>query len=959
MFKRILFTILLSFLPAYLFADTYLVYRVQKPDYRKRFFTIETEHFFIHYHNGLEDWAKGVNNIAEDVYEKLTQEFNYHPEEKTHVVIMDRSDLVSGYAMVFPYNTIFLNPGYPDLDTTIGEYDNFLYNLFVHEYAHILSMDVTEGYSGKLRKIFGKPVPAETPSSGLFFLLLSPPNIFMPRWWHEGIATEVEAKYGFGGRGKRSFYDMVFRMAVEEDYLPSIDMINGDIPFWTKGHSSYIYGYNLFAYLKERYDLKYSFLVKRHSARVPYFINAVPKQLFNGKDYKMLYEESLQWLKEKQGERLKAFKTTKLTEGERLPFNHEIIKNPRLSGDGKKIAFRSDDPDEGAGVIVAERESGKILAEIPAKNSRGSIVFSPDGNKIYFPRIVRKEAGYFQSLYQHDLSSGKTKRIFDGLRIKDIDLDAEGKHFIAIYLEDGKEGVAKIDVSNPEKPEVTTIIKPEACRLGQVRWSKDGRIVVYSKKVGGKSSISVLNLETREEKVLLESPHILEYPAFGDDERGIYFISDETGIFNIYFINIADGDVKAVTNLVGGALFFDVRGGEIVYSSYHAKGIELRAIKAEKRLSVKELVKLDRDKAVEKAAIFVDKEAKPVKYSPIPTLKPGFFIPNILSDHRGTVLGFFTAGQDAIGYHTYTAEIDRGVASGENYFSINYLNDVFKPTFKVTAYAQPLLYSNFANLVDLWERSSLFRLETIYPLGRVFIRFGYEYEEKEPLNAYAKLLEGYFYKGNISTFLYGIDLISLRKTPKAISYEGGRSLSLLGKVSGRFLGGSLSKTEYFLFYDEYIDLKVTKEIKHDVFHINFNAALSKGREVAQGAFQLGGYKTPFIHFPLRGYTPRFETGEYIYTGSLEYRFPVAGFYKGRGTTPVFYENLSVNAFFDFGNIWGYGRKFSDDVKTALGYELKLDITLGYWLKVTPTLGVAKGLSKEGEKQLYFTIYSNF
>jgi len=958
---KLLFIIFLLF-PAHTFADTYLLYRMQKPDPDKTFYTIETEHFSIHFHNGVENWAEKIAALSEDVHSNLVAEFKYIPEEKTQVVIMDNNDLINGYSIVFPYNTIFLNVGFPDLDTTIGEYDDFLYNLFVHEYAHILSMDVSSGYSKTLRKIFGKPIPAETPTSGLFFLLLSPPNIFMPKWWHEGIATEVESRYGYGGRANKSFYDMIFRTAVYQENLPTIDKINGDIPYWTRGHTPYIYGYNLFAYLKERYNVKYSLLTRMHAERFPYFINAVPEKLYEGKDYAYLYEESLAWLKSKHTANINQILKSGLVEGERLPFDFETIKNPRVSKDGSKIAFRIEDPDYGNAVIIAERKSGVVLKKIPTRYSRGSLVFSDDGKKLYYLKLERRrQAGIFQSLYEYDIETKKSKKVIDWLRIKDIDLSPDGKDLAVIFVENGKEGVALLTLSNLEEKKKFVIVDLEFSRFGQVRWANSKNLIAFSKKEGEKSSLYLYNRDTKELKKLLEKDAVLEYPIFSPDDSYLYFVSDESGVFNIYSLNISNGSIKPITNLLGGALYFDVlKTGEVIFTSYNAKGMELRMIDEGESKGLFNLPSINRMVLREdKKTVPEHKDFKVKDYSSLNTLPPKFFIPDVYSDHKGSVLGVFTAGQDAIGYHTYTLELSRGLNSSETYYNLKYQNDMFTPTIKFSLYSQPLLYSNFANYIDLWEKSEVMRIETLMPFKGAFFKLGYEYENKSPLSEYAKLLKGYFYSGNISSFLFGFDFFNTRRYPNSISFEDGRTVSLLSKISGTFLGGDLSRTQYMLFYDEYVDLEFTKEIKHDVFHLNINLGIATGRETAQGAFQIGGFPTPYLTFPLRGYAPRFETGRYLYTGSLEYRFPITSFYKGDGTTPIFYERLSANAFFDFGNIWGYGKTFSDDLKTAIGYELKLDITLGYWLKVTPALGVAKGLSKEGEKQLYFTIYSNF
>ena len=45
--------------------------------------------------------------------------------------------------------------------------------------------------------------------------------------------------------------------------------------------------------------------------------------------------------------------------------------------------------------------------------------------------------------------------------------------------------------------------------------------------------------------------------------------------------------------------------------------------------------------------------------------------------------------------------------------------------------------------------------------------------------------------------------------------------------------------------------------------------------------------------------------------------------------------------------------------TGAGLEIRLDLVLGYWLKVTPAIGYAHGFDRTfGTDQIYFNIYSN-
>ena len=44
--------------------------------------TIETEHFYVHYHDGTERTAKTVAKIAEEVFDPVTSLYDHRPDQK-------------------------------------------------------------------------------------------------------------------------------------------------------------------------------------------------------------------------------------------------------------------------------------------------------------------------------------------------------------------------------------------------------------------------------------------------------------------------------------------------------------------------------------------------------------------------------------------------------------------------------------------------------------------------------------------------------------------------------------------------------------------------------------------------------------------------------------------------------------------------------------------------------------
>ena len=93
--------------------------------------------------------------------------------------------------------------------------------------------------------------------------------------------------------------------------------------------------------------------------------------------------------------------------------------------------------------------------------------------------------------------------------------------------------------------------------------------------------------------------------------------------------------------------------------------------------------------------------------------------------------------------------------------------------------------------------------------------------------------------------------------------------------------------------------------------------------------------------------------------TLEYRFPIKYFFRGWNTKPFFWDRLHVAAFADAGNVWGFNRRFDlDDFSAGIGAEARIDMVLGYKMKVTPAFGIARGITDDGETQVYITIYTD-
>ena len=117
--------------------------------------TLYTDHFEIHFHDGEKMLAYEVADISERVHKKLSATFNWSPEDRTQIILTDRFDFSNGLAYPMPRNwmQIIITP--PDSFSSIGDYDNWLELLIIHEYTHILHFDKSSGLPNALRNVFG------------------------------------------------------------------------------------------------------------------------------------------------------------------------------------------------------------------------------------------------------------------------------------------------------------------------------------------------------------------------------------------------------------------------------------------------------------------------------------------------------------------------------------------------------------------------------------------------------------------------------------------------------------------------------------------------------------------------------------------------------------------------------------------------------------------------------------
>ncbi len=181
---------------------------------------------FVHFPPHKSAFANRVIEILEDDIAKIHHYFDYQPQEDIHIVV-DSYNAANGSALVFPRNTIRLNDFPPYGYQSLVSGSDWLQVLVIHEYVHIITLEMTHGYMDRLRKVFGSSVKF----AGL-----------KPRWFLEGIAVWAESY--FTGQG-RVHHPWIRREALNfiEDQEFCADFHCFDNPhYFPFGHSAYWVG---------------------------------------------------------------------------------------------------------------------------------------------------------------------------------------------------------------------------------------------------------------------------------------------------------------------------------------------------------------------------------------------------------------------------------------------------------------------------------------------------------------------------------------------------------------------------------------------------------------------------------------------------------------------------------------------------------------------------------------------
>jgi len=938
-----------------------------------RFYTLETEHFRITYHTGLEEVANHVASTAESIHGNMTVVMGYVPtKDKTEVLLTDTSESANGSATALPYNAIRLLVTAPEDMSPLGDVDDWYLELVTHEYTHILHTDNIRGLPAIVNAVLGKTLA---------------PNQTQPRWILEGIGVYQESARTSAGRLRNSMWDMFLRADVLENNIATLDQISAFVRRWPQGNLFYLYGSYFVEWLVASYGDEVIRAVSRDYGEqiVPWGIQRSIRRV-TGKTYDELYPQWIAAMRARYEAQADAIRRVGIREGQRVTFHGQIARYPRWIPEqawpehrGGLVYYRDDVRSRPGLYTALTGAPTELVARTPTESfatfdPNGGLVFGSADfyrNVFLFGTIERLAPGKKSPYGLPD--GGRIRLTAPALRAADPAVSPDGRR--VVYVQNHA-GTRSIHIADLEADQITRS-RPLAATafLEQAftpRWSPDGKTVAYSVwKRGGARDIRLVDVATGAARELTDDRAVDGAPSFSPDGRFVMFHSDRTGVSNVYAYELATGRLRQVTNVLTGAYSPDVSpdGKRLAYVGYTKAGFDIFTMPLDESTWTEAAPHEDRRPLPPEVT---PRRWTPRPYRPWRTLAPRRYELDIGEGSFGRQVVVTALGNDITGLHGVAATAIVEAEKPELQGSLTYAYAALPVDFSVSAFRsitprsgyaigqyKPTIVQESAGVSTSlsYAQPKAFDARSVsvsHVLSRVGANFPMPIDKIDPYETPA-----YPPRGLTSSLAFRFSFSNAERYLWSVGGERGFAFGLGFDWTDPVLGSDFAG---FTVNGDFTTYLLMPWLRHHSLALHAGGGTSGGAFPGRGAFFIGGFTDlPIIDvlrnlliqggITLRGYAPVAVAGRSYTLTNAEYRFPIVNIDRGDSTLPVFLNRINGAVFFDYGSAFDV---FDDAAfKSGVGGELWFDATLGYVQPFTFRAGLARGLASLGVTKPYF------
>ncbi|MBN1970597.1 MAG: PD40 domain-containing protein [Candidatus Delongbacteria bacterium] len=688
--------IILSILVAVTLLFSFGKNKVQYHDFDWKY--LESSHFRVFYYPENSELATTCLEYAEEAYSSIKTSFIYD--------IRDRIDIVL-YASHNHFEETNISGSAPE--ESVGGFTEFFKNRVVIPYdgnwesfRHVIHHELTHAIQNKY--FF---------NGGFQSIAAGISKMNLPLWFIEGLA-EYESRNGWDRES-----DMYIRDAIYSNYLPSVNYLNN--------YMTYKGGQSLLFFISQKYGKSKIGDIIRKMSVLKSTETAFKEAI--GLEFNELSEEWHRWLLDNYWPTLaKSQRPDEIAKQitDHKKYENFINNSPTLSPDGLKLAFLSNKSDY-FDIYLMRTYDGKIIKKIVSGQSSGDfeefhwlrpgICWSPDSKKIAFAsKSAEQDAlNIFDAETGDDIAHLK----FDLDGLYSPDWSSNGYE---ICFAGQKNGVSNLYMYNIDT-EVLTKLTNDIYSVSYPKFSPDGSKILFSSDRSGDMNIKTIDYDVDLTKIDINRSDIYcidkdgkniirltstedsqeNYPFWISEEK-IGYISNASGINNIYLHDLGNNNSYAVTNLVSGCIQSSYSSNTIVFTTLFQGGYDVYLLNDVENLKEVKAVdtnwyfvskELPEETEVYSANAFDDQPSKItfsrdlVNKSSKTTMKeePGSgdykveFSPDIITANAGFASGYGFGGQiyaqlsDKLAKHQFNilTELSSDIANSQFDFFYNYM----------------------------------------------------------------------------------------------------------------------------------------------------------------------------------------------------------------------------------------------------------------------------------------------
>jgi hypothetical protein len=520
--------------------------------------TISTEHFHIHFHQGEEQLADELSVTLEEVWTTMTVEVGWEPRRRTEIVLVDRTDVANGYASAVPYNTVVMFVTAPTESSTLALYEDWNTALATHEFAHILHLDTNHGVVRAARAVVGR---------------IASTNELSPPWMIEGFATFQETRQSAGGRGRSPTVDMIERTAVLADAFPPLGNLDGFQIDPPSGNLRYLFGEDFIAYVADHAGERvWTDWVHTYGSSIPYLL---PSKRVFGRTLQRWYEDWKVDTIARYTAQADTIRAEGVREGGLISDPAASCSAPLFSPNGERLVWSCYDLQTGSALWMSDGRGGDPRV---VKQDYGASGFTwrNDSKALLFASThLVNRFNTWSDVYLMTVPGFVVSALTSGARARDPELSPDGQRLVVVT---NRAQDTQLELITVDKQQRALTARDDHSQFSTPRFSPDGRTLAVSVWQHGRRDLWLYGDDGSPLQRLTADAANDREPRWSADGRWLLFVSDRSGVPNVYAVEIATERLFQVTNTLTGASAPTLTpdGALLAYQQYAQDGWQIR-----------------------------------------------------------------------------------------------------------------------------------------------------------------------------------------------------------------------------------------------------------------------------------------------------------------------------------------------------------------------------------------------